>query len=189
MQNIVILGVARSGKTTLSRMIANQLSNYHILNGDCIRSSFQAVFPNIMTKENGERIMPEEFSFFCSELLKHEIKENRNYFNYILESCDISPKNAIRYFQTENTIIYFLGYPDLTIPEIIHNYKFYAEADDYMVKKSDKEIEERAKFWLMKSKEIQMQCNKYNIRFINISKDRITKFEQIIQELILKEKI
>lgn len=183
MKNLVILGVARSGKTTLSRMIANKYKNYQVINGDCIRSSFQNVFPQIGIDKFGGKGMLEDFPFFCSELFKQEINQNKKHFKYIFESCDITPEYAAKYFSSNNTSIIFLGYPNLSIEEIIYNYKNYAEEDDYMLKKSEEEIQNRANLWLRKSKEFQEQCKKYNIRFIDVSHNRNLIFNKLINEL------
>lgn len=183
MKNIVILGVARAGKTTLSRIIANKYKNYQVINGDCIRTSFQKVFPQLEINKLGGKGMDKDFSLFCSELLNGEIKHNKKYFNYIFESCDITPENATKYFDLDNTNIIFLGYPNLTIEEIIFNYKNYAEEDDYMIKKTEKEIEERANLWLRKSKEFQEQCKKYNLNYIDVSYNRNDIFNEFISNL------
>lgn len=183
MKNVVILGVARAGKTTLARMIANEYKNYQVINGDCIRTSFQNIFPQIEINKYCGEGMKEKFSLFCSELLKQEITQNENHFNYIFESCDIIPENAIKYFNLDNTIIIFLGYPKLSVEEIIYNYKNYAEENDYMLKKTDEEIRNRAILWLEKSKEYQKKCKEYNIRYIDVSYSRNHIFYKFIQEL------
>lgn len=158
MKNIVILGVARSGKTTLSKMIIEKFSNYQVLNGDCIRSTFQKVFPEVeINKFNGNG-MKNDFALFCSELFKQEINYNKGYYNYIFESCDISPYNAKKFFCSKNVSIIFLIYPSLNVNEIINNYKSYAEKEDYMLKKTEDEILNRAQMWLEKSKQYKLEC-------------------------------
>lgn len=183
MKNIVILGVARAGKTTLSRMIVNKYKNYQVINGDCIRTSFQNIFPQIEINKYGGEGMKEKFSLFCSELLEQEITQNEDYFNYIFESCDVTPENARKYFSLNNTIIVFLGYPKLSVEEIIYNYKNYAEENDYMLKKTDDEIMNRAILWLQKSKEYQEQCKLYNIKYIDVSYNRNNIFDEFIKDL------
>lgn len=53
MKNILISGVPRSGKTTLSIMLANSLKNYHIISLDCVRNSFDDVFPQLDINPRG----------------------------------------------------------------------------------------------------------------------------------------
>ena len=183
MKNIVILGVARAGKTTLAKLIANKYKKYQIINGDCIRNSFQNIFPQIEINKFGGEGMKEKFSLFCSELLEQEIIQNKDYFNYIFESCDVTPENARKHFSLNNTIVVFLGYPKLSVEQIIYNYKNYAEENDYMLKKTDGEIMNRAILWLQKSKEYQEQCKLYNIKYIDVSYNRNNIFDEFIKDL------
>ena len=183
MKNIVILGVARAGKTTLSRMIVNKYKNYQVINGDCVRAAFQEVFPELEINRFHGKGMEKNFSYFCSELLKYEIKQNKKDFNYIFESCDITPENASKYFNLDNTLIIFLGYPNLSIEEILYNYKHYADKNDYMLKKTPEEMENRANLWSQKSKEYKELCEKNNIKFIDVSYDRKLIFDKLVNEL------
>ena len=45
MKNIAIFGASRAGKTTLAREINKVYTNYHIINGDSIRKTFQKELP------------------------------------------------------------------------------------------------------------------------------------------------
>lgn len=168
-------------------MIANKYKNYQIINGDCVRHSFQKIFPELEINKFGGKGMIENFSLFCSQLLKTEIIQNENHFKYIFESCDITPENALKHFNIDNTIIVFLGYPKLTVDEIIFNYKNYAEENDYMLKKTDAEIKDRAILWLEKSKKFQAECKKCNIKYIDVSYNRNDIFDKFVEDLITFE--
>lgn len=187
MKNIIILGVARSGKTTLARMIKQRYSNYNIIDGDCIRTTFEKVIPEAHINHINGNGMIEKFPEFCSKLFEYQIKEHENHFNYIFESCDISPIQLKKYFNIENTIVLFLEYPNLTIEETIANYKRYAEENDYMIKKTNEEITNRAIMWTQKRKELREECLKYKIKFIDVSYNRNNTFEKLIEELYIDE--
>lgn len=189
MKNIIILGVARSGKTTLARMIKQKYSNYNIIDGDCIRTTFEKVMPKLHINHiNGEG-MTEKFPEFCSKLFEYQVKEHKGHFNYIFESCDISPFQLKKYFNIKDTIVLFLGYPNLTIEETFNNYKKYALENDYMAKKTDKEIMDRAIMWTEKSNKLKEECSKYKIRFIDVSYNRNNTFEKLIEELCDNEEV
>ena len=57
-----------------------------------------------------------------------------------------------------------------------------------MVKKTSSEIMKRASMWNLKSKEIQKECLKYKIKFIDVSYNRSNIFKQLIKELNEDEK-
>lgn len=37
MKNILIMGIGRAGKTTLSNMIKNEINSYSLIHGDCLK--------------------------------------------------------------------------------------------------------------------------------------------------------
>lgn len=47
MKNIMILGICRTGKTTFSRMIQKEFSNYQIIEVDTIISALQKTVKNV----------------------------------------------------------------------------------------------------------------------------------------------
>ena len=74
------------------------------------------------------------------------------------------------------------------------NNRVYAPANgmqkkmsDYMIKKTDEEIRNRAIMWTKKSKELREECLKYQIKFIDVSYDRKNTFEKLIEELNIDE--
>ena len=81
MKNIIILGVARSGKTTLARMIKKRYSNYNIIDGDCIRNAFEKSIPEVNINHVNGSGMIEKFPDFCLKLFEYQIKEHNNHFN------------------------------------------------------------------------------------------------------------
>ena len=46
MKNILIIGPARSGKTTLAKMIVNKFPSYNVINTDVLRDGIYEVFLN-----------------------------------------------------------------------------------------------------------------------------------------------
>lgn len=184
MKNLVILGASRAGKTTLSNEINKIYPQYHIFRGDCIRSSFQEVLPqNGINKYNGDG-MKEDFAKFCAKLFyKHIASSNNACYNYIFDTCDVSVENAKKFFEDENTIIVFLGYPKLTAEEAFNNFRKYEKETDWTVKVSDNELRISAKTWSEKSRIFEEDCKKYNIRFIDTSYNRDEILKELVKEL------
>lgn len=86
MKNIAIFGSARSGKSTLAKMISKEFSNYHIIIGDDIRWAFQEVLPNNNINSKGGIGMKEDFPKFLSTFFYKSIKRNLGEINYIVET-------------------------------------------------------------------------------------------------------
>ncbi len=186
MKNIAIFGASRAGKTTLARNINKVYSNYHIINGDSIRSTFEKALPqNNINKYNGSG-MKEDFARFSATFFKDEIKRNKGYYNYIFDSCDISVENALKFFNDDNIIILFLGYTELTEQEALNNYRKYEKKDDWTSKRTDEDLIEHAKIWINNSKIFKSDCSINKIDYIDTSYSR-DKILKNIEDKLLKE--
>ena len=189
MKNIAIFGSSRSGKSTLAKMIAKQYSNYHIIIGDDIQWAFEKALPNCNINNNGGSGMQEDFPKFLSCLFYKSIERNEGEINYIVETCDITPKNAKELFDKDNTILLFLGTPKLSIEEHFNEIRKYQTKREWTYNRSDKEILEHVKYWLDKSKNYEKECKELDIWFVDTSFNRkkvLNHTLETIEEIILK---
>ena len=53
MKDILIFGAPRVGKTTLSKLLVEELENYHIFSIDAIRNAFGDIFPELEINDYG----------------------------------------------------------------------------------------------------------------------------------------
>lgn len=171
-KNIAIFGSSRSGKSTLAKMISKKHPNYHIIIGDDIRWAFQEILPNNNINSKGGIGMLEDFPNFLSCLFYKSIKRNKGEINYIVETCDITPKKAYQLFNREDTILLFLGTPRQTIDEHFNEIKKYQTEKDWTYDRSDEHILEHSKYWVYKSKEYEKECKKLNIWYVDTSFNR-----------------
>lgn len=193
MKNIVILGASRSGKTTLSREICKVCPNYHLINGDSIRSAFQETLPQNNINKFGGAGMMEDFSNFCANYFRNQISRNKGVFNYIFDSCDVTVSNAFKYFMNFDTIIIFMGYSNINEYKALSNYRKYEQPKDWTVKRTDEELLIHAREWINKSKEIKDECEKKGIKYIDTSTNRdqvIKKLkEELVEKILLEEEL
>lgn len=148
MKNVAIFGNSRSGKSTLSKMISKKYPHYHIIIGDDIRGAFSETLPNnnINSKEGSG--MVSDFPNFLSCLFYKNIKRNKEIFNYIVETCDMTPQKAYELFNKENTIILFLGTPNQTIEQHFEQIRKYETERDWTYNRTDEQILEHSKHWV-----------------------------------------
>lgn len=172
MKNIAIFGSSRTGKSTLSRMISKKYSNYHIIIGDDIRWAFQEILPNNNINSKGGKGMIEDFPNFLSCLFYKSIKRNKKEINYIIETCDITPKKAHELFNRDDTILLFLGIPRLSVEQHFNNIRKYESMKDWTYDRSDDYILNHCKKWICKSQEYEKECKKLNIWYVDVSFDR-----------------
>ena len=189
MKNIAIFGSSRSGKSTLAKMISKKYSNYHIIIGDDIRWAFQEVLPNNNINSKGGIGMVEDFPNFLSCLFYKSIRRNKGEINYIVETCDITPKKAYQLFNKEDTLLLFLGTPRQTIDEHFNEIRKYQTEKDWTYDRSDEHILEHSKHWISKSIEYEKECKELNIWFVDTSFDReevLNHTLESIEEMIIK---
>lgn len=178
MKNIAIFGQSRAGKSTLSKMIAKKYSNYQIIIGDDIRWAFEQTLPNNNINNKGGDGMKEDFPNFLSCLFYKNIKRNEGEFNYIIDTCDITPQKAKQLFSKDNTIIVFLGTPKQTIEQHFREIRKYQTEKDWSYDRSDEYVLEHSKYWLSKGKEYERECKNLNIWYVDTSFNR----KQILED-------
>lgn len=189
MKNIAIFGSSRSGKSTLAKMIARKHPNYHIIIGDDIRWAFQKILPGNNINNKDGMGMKEDFPNFLSCLFYKSIKRNKGEINYILETCDITPRKAFALFQAEDNIVLFLGTPRQTVEQNFHDIRKYQTEKDWTYDRSDAELLEHCRHWISKSKEYEKECRELNIWYVDTSthreevlKNTLEKIEKLIEE-------
>lgn len=175
MKNIAIFGSSRSGKSTLAKMIAKKYSNYHIIIGDDIRSVFQEVLPSANINATGGAGMKEDFPKFLSCLFYKNIKRNKGDFNYIVETCDMTPRKAYELFKRDDTILLFVGIAHLSVEQHFKNIRKYQTERDWTFYQTDEYMLRHCKHWIEKSIEYEKECNKLNIWYVDtsISRDEV----------------
>lgn len=183
MKNIVIFGSSRAGKSTLSKMIFHAHPSFQIYVGDDIRGAFQNIIPELQINSKGGKGMEETFPAFISFLFYKSIKRNIGVFNYILETCDITPKLAKKYFDRDDTIIIFLATPRLSDEEWFNQVRFYETERDWTFGRSDEEIRTTAGHWTKASRQFEKECKEENIWFVDTSFDRERVLAETLQKL------
>ena len=93
MKNILIFGIPRAGKSTLSKIIAKKYNNYITIDTDSIRDAFQHALPSTEINKYNGKGMKDDFPKFIEQLLYWESYNNQEY-NYIIDSADITPLKA-----------------------------------------------------------------------------------------------
>ena len=190
MKNIAIFGSSRSGKSTLSKMISKKYPNYHIIIGDDIRGAFQEILPNNNINSKGGIGMIEDFPNFLSCLFYKSIKRNKGIFNYIVETCDITPQKAAKLFNKDDTVLLFLGTPNQSIKQHFEEIRKYETERDWTYDRNDEHILEHSKHWIAKSKEYEKQCKELDIWYVDTSFNRIEILENtfhMLEQKILEE--
>ncbi len=117
MKNVAIFGSSRAGKTTLAKMIAKRYPGYQFMVADIMIGTFERVLPQLDINHNGGEGMREDFPKFLGSLFRRTIESGGGEFGYVVESCDITPAQAMEYFAADDVTMVFLATPSLTAEE------------------------------------------------------------------------
>ena len=77
-----------------------------------------------------------------------------------------------------------LGYPNITPTEVVSNWRKYDTDLDWTKKKSYEELIQIAENEINKSKQLQDECQKYNVKFIDTSNNRNDVLKKLLDDTI-----
>ena len=171
MKNIFIGGIAKSGKSRLAIKLCEE-NKYNHIPVDYFASSFKHNFSEvgITSKVNIDKESSKKLALFLSRFI--EIVDCQDAEKFIVDSAHIYPEDIIKYLDLEKWDIYFLGYPNMTPLQKLSEVKNYVK-DGWVESRSEEELLKIFDDLINLSNVIKMQCEKYNIRFIDTSNNDI----------------
>lgn len=189
-KNILIIGPARSGKTTLSRML-NKKFGYSIVNLDDIICSFEEGFPELGIRHDYNDIkVATKFSPFLIRYLK-ELSEGPNFYNgnkYVIEGVSIDFEKVLSAIDREKYLIIGLTYNNITSEDLYNNVKKYDTEDDWTYYCSDEELRGNTNYFIDSNKYFNEKFNEYKINTYDVSIDRSKVLDEIIDMIICDNK-
>lgn len=182
-KNVIILGAARAGKSTLAQMIHKKY-NYSIISIDSFVSALKDAFPELgITHSNTERkfqLLP-PFIFSYMEKIINEYPEEK----FVLEGWHVYPKEIKKLFSDLNAEIICLGYTKISCMEALEKIRENESENSYTKSMSDDEVKKLISNHIEYSKELEKQCKENNIEFYDTSFDRDNVLKNIIEKLKL----
>lgn len=191
MKNILIMGIGRAGKTTLSNLIKDKWNSYNLLHSDClmwamVRAKGQESYYIKHVKEQQKYEHSEFFQRTLLELYKSLIKDDKKKYGYILESAQLEPRIISEMIDFEKTIVICLGLGDLTAEDIVEQCLKYDTEDNWTYGLSIECLLEHAQDWYKNNEMLKRECPKYNIEYIDTSKDRVKILNEILDKIEVK---
>lgn len=180
MKNIFISGVARSGKSTLSKKIREN-KNYNYVPLDYFTSSLKRNFKEIGITSNVviDKDSSKKLALLLSIVV--EIMDTTDE-RFLIDSAHILPEDIINYLDRDKWDIYYVGYPNITAEEKFDIIRKYDTEHDWTFKRTDKELFEIVEELIQLSNEIKNKCEKLNITFIDTSKDINTEIDKVLNK-------
>lgn len=192
MKNVLIIGIGRAGKTTLSRMIKDKINSYNLIHSDSlkwamIRAKDKEEYYRANVDEQKKFEHGDYFQRTLLELYNSLIKKDTRGYGYILESGQLSPRIVKEMINFDNTIVVCLGLGDLNVEDMVNQCIEYDKKEDWTYGLSREYLRKHAEDWYNKNKMLKEECPKYGIKYFDTSKNRVEILNNILDEIISQE--
>ncbi|MDE6318391.1 MAG: ATP-binding protein [Lachnospiraceae bacterium] len=184
--NIIIAGVPRAGKSTISHRLAARFGYQHI-SMDSIIAGFEKCFPETgvntytgLSSMDTLRMISGKMAPFVRAML-----DSAEYDEFepgmVLDMYQLLPEDYMKYIHGANCEIIYFVTSDVTPAERFAIQKKYDTEKDYTFYKSDEELKEGAVYIVEQSILMKEQCLKYGLRYFETAKGREEIFEEFLK--------
>lgn len=191
--NIIIAGVPRAGKSTVSHRLAVQYGYQHI-SMDSIIAGFEKCFPETgvntyagLSSMDTLRLISGKIAPFVRAML-----DSGEYDEFqpgmVLDIYQLLPEDYMRCIHGVNCEIAYFITSDVTPEERFAIQKRYDTEKDYTFYKSDEELQEGAAYIVEQSVLMREQCQKYRLPYFETARDREQVFDRFLQGFRCEEK-
>lgn len=184
--NIIIAGVPRAGKSTISHRLAT-LYGYQHISMDSIIAGFEKCFPETgvntycgLSSEDTLRLISGKMAPFIRAMLDSG-EYNEFQPGVVLDMYQLLPEDYMKYIHGANCEIFYFITSDVTPEERFAIQKQYDTEKDYTFYKSDEELREGAEYIVAQSLYMKEQCKKYNLPYFETAREREQVFTRFLQ--------
>ena len=185
--NIIISGVPRAGKSTISHILSKEYGFQHV-SMDSIIAGFEKCFPDTgvntyqgLSSLDTLRVISSKMAPFVRAMLDSgEYDEFAS--GMVLDMYQLLPKDYDKYIRGANCeIVYFIT-SDVTPEERFLIQKKYDTEKDYTFYKSDEELREGAEYIVEQSLLMKSQCEKYGLPYYETAREREQVFQRFLSD-------
>lgn len=188
-KHIIIAGVPRSGKSTISQMIAKQYGYQHI-SMDSIIAGIEKTFPetgisthaDIDEQKNLEFISSKISCFIKNMMASGEYDECD--YGMVIDVYQLLPQDYIQNIDQKMCDIFYFITSNVTGEERFQILKKFDTPGDYTYYYSDTQNREDCFDIVEVSKQIKKQCEQYNLPYYETAYDRNAVFRDFLSNLI-----
>lgn len=189
MKNILIMGIGKAGKTTLSEMLKDKCNNYSLIHSDSLKwAMIRADDKEQYYRANADKQKEFEHGIYFQktllEFFKSCVSKDKNHYGYILESGQLHPKIVKEMIDFENTIVICLGLGNLNADEMVDLCIEHDIEKDWTYGLSRDYLKQHALDWFSANEMLKKECPKYGIKYYDTSKNRVETLNTIIKEIL-----
>ncbi len=189
--NIIIAGVPRAGKSTISHLLSKRYGYQHI-SMDSIIAGFEKCFPETgvntyqgLSSLETLRVISSKMAPFVRAML-----DSGEYDEFepgmVLDMYQLLPEDYDKYIRGANCeIVYFIT-SNVSPEERFLIQKKYDTEKDYTFYKSDDELREGAEYIVEQSIMMKEQCKRYGLPYYETAKQRDLAIQRFLQDFNCK---
>ena len=188
--NIIIAGVPRSGKSTMSHLLSARYGYTHI-RMDTLIAGFEKCFPDTgvntyqgLSSMDTLRVISGKMAPFVRAML-----DTGDYDKFspgmVIDMYQLLPEDYDKYIRGANCDIAYFITSDVTPEERFQIQKKYDTERDYTFYMSDEELREGAEYIVEQSVLMREQCETYALPFYETAHGRDQVFERFLRDFVL----
>lgn len=192
MKHLIIAGVPRAGKSTLSRRVAKAFGWQHV-SMDAIIAGFEQCFPETgvdtgLTVNAGKssldilRIISGRMAPFLQAMTSPEEYDRLN-GPMVIDMYQLLPEDYVKHTLSSTCRILYLLTGDVSPEERSAIQKKYDTPEDYTYDLTDQARLEGCQYLVEQSRLMREQCQQHGLRYYETAQDREAVFTKILTEL------
>ena len=189
--NLIIAGVPRAGKSTISHLLSKQFGYQHV-SMDSIIAGFEKCFPETgvntyqgLSSLETLRVISSKMAPFVRAML-----DSGEYDEFepgmVLDMYQLLPEDYDKYIRGANCEIAYFITSDVSPEERFLIQKKYDTEKDYTFYKSDDELREGAEYIVEQSIMMKEQCKRYGLPYYETAKQRDLAIQRFLQDFNCK---
>jgi hypothetical protein len=190
--NIIIAGVPRAGKSTVSNLLSKKYGYQHV-SMDSIIAGFEKCFPETgintyqgLSSMDTLRVISGKMAPFVRAMMNSgEYDEFEP--GMVLDMYQLLPEDYDRYIRGANCDIAYFITSDVTPEERFLIQKKYDTEKDYTFRKSDEELREGAEYIVEQSILIKEQCIRYGLPYYETAREREKSIQRFLRDFSLAD--
>ena len=189
--NIIIAGVPRSGKSTVSRLLSKQYG-YQYISMDSIIAGFERCFPDTgvntyqgLSSLETLRVISGKMAPFVRAILDSG-EYDKCAPGMVLDMYQLLPEDYDRHIRGANCDIAYFITSDVTPQERFLIQKKYDTEKDYTFYKSDEELREGAVYIVEQSILMKKQCGQYGLSYYETARERDKAVRRFLRDFGLE---
>jgi len=190
--NIIIAGVPRAGKSTISNRLSKKFGFQHV-SMDSINAGFERCFPELGINTSAAGMTNIEILVNISTKIAPFIRAMLDSGEYdefepgmALDVFQLLPEDYMKHLHGQNCEIHYFITSDITPDERFAMLKAHDTPINYTFHKPDNVLEEMCINLVEESKFIRKQCEKYKLPYYETAKNRENVFDCFMQTITEK---